>query len=578
MPANAATERSAPAMTFSAEFDTVKWWDGSSGFDTRPAFAMASWADSGFGWSADSDTWYLPADPVGAQSPFSIQDGILTITARTAETAYQDPKASYDYTSGAITTFHDFSQLYGYFEIRAKISDVGGTLPAFWMLPVDQGWPPELDIMEVLGSDPSLLHATVHSQKGGAIQVGATHYQTGHSTRVVDLSEDFHTYAVDWQADHVTWYLDGAPVHQIATPEDMHRPMYLLANLNVGGTWEGRADPAKPFEATYQIDYIRAYDARPLPPKPVIHSDGGDAVATVTLAENTPLVTTVVATSADGSRPALSIAGGADAALFGINPESGALVFLAAPDYEAPRDAGGDNVYEVTVQAGSGASATQQAITVSVSDVNDPGILAGLAAHLQALSDGGAATSVFTSKHYDAGWRLQGEQAERSQLHLEDGRLFEERFTTDWKLQRASITSETEARRTVSHYDGQWRFTGAEIVDFGLQTRTAHFDTNWKQVGTDIFRMDNGKAIEEHYDAAGRIEGIDVGTRQPGRMILEHFDAAWKPLGAEILTEEGGSVITQHFDRNWVFTAADVTSAESFARSSHGVMTEWLLG
>ena len=63
---------------------------------------------------------------------------------------------------------------------------------------------------------------------------------------------------------------------------------------------------------------------------PVITSDGGGASATVSVAENTTAVTTVVATDGDGTTPTYAITGGADAALFTIDANTGALAFLVA--------------------------------------------------------------------------------------------------------------------------------------------------------------------------------------------------------------------------------------------------------
>ena len=51
-------------------------------------------------------------------------------------------------------------------------------------------------------------------------------------------------------------------------------------------------------------------------------------------------------------------AGGADAAKFTIDAATGALIFVAAPDFEAPTDAGGDNVYDVVVSATDGTPPT----------------------------------------------------------------------------------------------------------------------------------------------------------------------------------------------------------------------------
>ena len=66
-----------------------------------------------------------------------------------------------------------------------------------------------------------------------------------------------------------------------------------------------------------------------------------------------------------------SIIGGADAAGFAIDATTGALSFVAAPDFEAPTDADGDNVYDVTVQVSDGTLTDSQAIAVTVSDVDE---------------------------------------------------------------------------------------------------------------------------------------------------------------------------------------------------------------
>jgi type III secretion system FlhB-like substrate exporter len=96
--------------------------------------------------------------------------------------------------------------------------------------------------------------------------------------------------------------------------------------------------------------------------------------ATASVAENTTAVMTVTATDADQPAQTLSysIIGGADAAKFAINSSTGALSFLAAPDFETPTDAGGDNVYDVTVQVSDGQGSTDsQAIAVTVTSAND---------------------------------------------------------------------------------------------------------------------------------------------------------------------------------------------------------------
>jgi VCBS repeat-containing protein len=88
--------------------------------------------------------------------------------------------------------------------------------------------------------------------------------------------------------------------------------------------------------------------------------------------ENTTAVGTVAGSDVDvGTTLAFSIAGGADAGLFTIDATTGALAFLSAPDFEAPGDVGGNNVYDLILGVSDGAVTTEQAVTVTVTDVNE---------------------------------------------------------------------------------------------------------------------------------------------------------------------------------------------------------------
>jgi hypothetical protein len=105
---------------------------------------------------------------------------------------------------------------------------------------------------------------------------------------------------------------------------------------------------------------------------PSITSNGSGASASVVVSENTSAVTTVTASDPDlGSVLTYSISGGVDAAKFQIDETTGELSFVALPDYEAPTDVGSNNVYEVNVQVSDGALSDTQAVSVSVSNVNE---------------------------------------------------------------------------------------------------------------------------------------------------------------------------------------------------------------
>jgi beta-glucanase (GH16 family) len=133
--------------------------------------------------------------------------------------------------------------------MKASLPSTAGAWPAFWLIPADGSWPPELDVMETLTGSSTLDYTTAHSEAGGY------HSAVGAANLVTDVG-GYHTYGVLWTPTELTWYLDGQEVFQTATPADMNKPMYMIANLAVGG-FGGQPDGWQ--TADMQIDYIHAY-------------------------------------------------------------------------------------------------------------------------------------------------------------------------------------------------------------------------------------------------------------------------------------------------------------------------------
>ena len=106
---------------------------------------------------------------------------------------------------------------------------------------------------------------------------------------------------------------------------------------------------------------------------PRFTSHEGAAEVELSRPENGQVVTTLSAGDVDtaGSGLRYSISGGADAALFTLDPATGELRFLRPPDHERPRDEGGDNRYQVVVSVSDGELSASQQLTVSVSNVDE---------------------------------------------------------------------------------------------------------------------------------------------------------------------------------------------------------------
>lgn len=198
---------------------------------------------------------YFPANgprQVGERA-HSVQDGILSLRAEPARPDLRRRIFGRRYTSAMISSWGSFSQRYGLFEVRAKFPAGKGLWPAFWLLPDNSGGPPELDVFEFLGHTPTTLHTTFHSIARGR-RAGGTR-----EVRTVNLTEAFHTYGVEWTPQTLIYYLDDVEVARFPTPADMHRPMYMIANLAIGGSWPGAPDAYTVFPATLQIDWVRVH-------------------------------------------------------------------------------------------------------------------------------------------------------------------------------------------------------------------------------------------------------------------------------------------------------------------------------
>jgi beta-glucanase (GH16 family) len=239
-------------MSFDDEFNALNLSNGSSG-----TWSTAYWwapANGATNTSNGELGWYINAAyaPTASVKPWAVNNGILDITAAPASASIQPLIDNYQYTSGMLTTHDSFVQTYGVYEISAKVPAGQGLWADFWLLPENGSWPPELDVMEINGGNPDVLDTAVHTASTGQ------NTTISNGTPIADASAGFHTYAVDWEPDTITWYVDGNEVFQTATPADMHQPMYMLLDLAVGGPY-GNPNASTQFPATFQVDYVRAY-------------------------------------------------------------------------------------------------------------------------------------------------------------------------------------------------------------------------------------------------------------------------------------------------------------------------------
>ena len=65
-----------------------------------------------------------------------------------------------------------------------------------------------------------------------ASHTGASNATTGDCVSVLaDLISSYHTNGLRWTKDSLTYYFDNQAIAQVTTPDDMHKPMYMIINL-----------------------------------------------------------------------------------------------------------------------------------------------------------------------------------------------------------------------------------------------------------------------------------------------------------------------------------------------------------
>lgn len=202
--------------------------------------------------------WYMA-------SQVSVTNGhaVLTAIRKPVKAIGNGGGKIYQYRSGMISTGRmvsggkvKWASTYGYYVARIKMDGGQGVWPAFWLLPANGSWPPEIDIMEHLGDQPNRVFLTVH-------WLSSTGYQAdGSAITGPDFTNGWHTYAVNWQPNRIDWYVDGVLRKTVRGSVVPHKSMEMIFDLAIGGRLPGDANRSTPFPRTMQIDYVKVYERK----------------------------------------------------------------------------------------------------------------------------------------------------------------------------------------------------------------------------------------------------------------------------------------------------------------------------
>jgi beta-glucanase (GH16 family) len=236
----------------------------------KPGYRL-TFQDEFDGTALDMSRWNYgrtPKDAVKAPKliqdtyPCEVKDGVLNLRIekrrRTCEIKPGDmteysAKALATYTAPGIATWNKFQQAYGWFEIRCRMPKAYGIWTGFWLLPLQRcEGAAEIDIFESLTrwNDQISFALHPHWPDGGKF---------GHAgIWVPGLADGFHVYALSWEPDKLTLYVDGVPVDEYTGKGVPSAAKYIIVSCRTGG-WAGDFVDESALPDDFVIDYVRVY-------------------------------------------------------------------------------------------------------------------------------------------------------------------------------------------------------------------------------------------------------------------------------------------------------------------------------
>jgi len=238
-------------------------------FDVDGAPNPANWGyEMGFVRNQELQ-WYQPSNA-------TVAGGLLTIAAQkvsmpnpnyvAGSSDWKTNRQTINYTSTSMTTSGKHDWQYGRFEMRAKIDIRTGSWPAFWILGSGTAWPQsgEVDIMEYYANK---VLANVCTPAGSNCTWDSTNQSP--ASLGSNWANDFHVWAMEWDATKIDLYLDSKLVNTYAVstanasgqtnPYD-NKKFYVMVNLAIGAN--GGDPSGTTFPITYQVDYVRVYQKK----------------------------------------------------------------------------------------------------------------------------------------------------------------------------------------------------------------------------------------------------------------------------------------------------------------------------
>ncbi|HJQ10660.1 MAG TPA: glycoside hydrolase family 16 protein [Gemmatimonadaceae bacterium] len=230
----------------------------------RQAKWALSWSDDFDGTSVDPANWIVQNGAANVNNELEyyspsdvyVENGSLVLKSEIATNGLRR-YASGEVRSGNLHTVKQGNAV----EWRTQAPSGKGIWPANWLVGTacdglngcGSNWPPEIDVLEMQGSAPTVNYMTHWWSSYPNEQ-----HETTSFASTTSLADAYHTYRLEWFPDSVVWYIDGVQRAKHADNVTFGF-LQIVMNTAIGGVFDGNPDETTVFPQYHRIDYVRVY-------------------------------------------------------------------------------------------------------------------------------------------------------------------------------------------------------------------------------------------------------------------------------------------------------------------------------
>jgi len=174
------------------------------------------------------------------------RENVLFLNDRIVITSKKEKKEDKNYTSGLVES--NYGYLYGYYEFSIRLSYGKGIFPAIWFMPIEDISYPEIDVFEMIGSEPEIFYGVIHYVDKNNKKL------RDYFTKRVEVKDSYKV-ALEWTKEEIVWYIDDTVVFRTGNGVP-NQYMYIIINQAVGGNWPGEPNIETKFPSKFVIENI----------------------------------------------------------------------------------------------------------------------------------------------------------------------------------------------------------------------------------------------------------------------------------------------------------------------------------